>query len=100
MQRADEAVERAVRSFAAAMISLATHELNNRLAVMRETVGLLEDLARAGKSAAAGTARAHGSLDDQVGRALNVVRTLGGLGGAIGAPAAGFGSAGFAGCGP
>ena len=86
----DAAVERAVRSFAAAMLGLAAHELNNRLAVMRETVGLMEDLARAGKSGAAGTARAHASLDDQVGRALNIVRTLSGLGGALGAGGGGF----------
>jgi len=86
----DAAVERAVRSFAAAMLGLAAHELNNRLAVMRETVGLMEDLARAGKAGAAGTARAHSSLDDQVGRTLNIVRTLSGLGGALGAGAAGF----------
>ena len=72
------------------MIGLAVHELNNRLAVMRETVGLMEDLARAGKSGAAGTARAHSSLDDQVGRALNIVRTLSGLGGALGAVGGGF----------
>ncbi len=91
MQPADEAaVEHAVRSFAAAMIGLATHELNNRLAVMRETVGLMEDLARAGKAGAGGTARAHSSLDDQVGRALNIVRTLAGLGGALGAVGEGF----------
>jgi signal transduction histidine kinase len=86
----DAAVERAVRSFAAAMLGLAAHELNNRLAVMRETLGLLEDLARAGKAGAAGTARAHASLDDQVGRALNIVRTLSGLGGALGAAGGGF----------
>ena len=91
MQPADDAaIERALRSFAAAMIGLAAHELNNRLAVMRETVGLMEDLARAGKSGAAGTARAHSSLDDQIGRALNVVRTLSGLGGALGAAGGGF----------
>jgi len=84
------AVERALRAFAAATIGLAAHELNNRLAVMRETVGLMEDLARAGKSGAAGTARAHASLDDQVGRALNIVRTLSGLGGALGATGGGF----------
>jgi hypothetical protein len=86
----DTAVERAVRSFAAAMLGLAAHELNNRLAVMRETVGLMEDLARAGKAGAAGTARAHSSLDDHVGRALNIVRTLSGLGGALGAGGGGF----------
>ena len=86
----DTAVERAVRSFAAAMIGLAVHELNNRLAVMRETLGLLEDLAHAGKTGAAGTARAHSSLEDQVGRALNIVRTLSGFGGALGANEAGF----------
>jgi signal transduction histidine kinase len=86
----DAAIERAVRSFAAAMLGLAAHELNNRLAVMRETVGLMEDLARAGKAGVAGTARAHASLDDQVGRALNIVRTLSGLGGALGAGRAGF----------
>jgi hypothetical protein len=86
----DAAVERAVRSFAAAMLGLAAHELNNRLAVMRETVGLMEDLARAGKAGAAGTARAHSSLDDQVGRTLNIVRALSGLGGALGAGAGGF----------
>jgi signal transduction histidine kinase len=80
----DAGIECAVREFAAAMLGLAAHELNNRLAVMRETVGLMEDLARAGKSGAAGTARAHASLDDQVGRALNIVRTLSGLGGALG----------------
>jgi len=86
----DASVERALRAFAAATIGLAAHELNNRLAVMRETVGLMEDLARAGKGAAAGTARAHASLDDQVGRALNIVRTLSGLGGALGAAGGGF----------
>ena len=91
MQPADDAaVGRALRSFAAATIGLAAHELNNRLAVMRETVGLMEDLSRAGKAGAAGTARAHASLDDQVGRALNIVRTLSGLGGALGATAGGF----------
>jgi hypothetical protein len=90
MQHADDTVERAVRSFAAAMIGELAHELNNRLATMRETVGLLEDLARAGKAGVAGTARAHASLDDQVGRSLNIVRTLGGLGGALGAAAGGF----------
>jgi hypothetical protein len=90
MPLADDAVERAVRTFASAVIGELAHELNNRLATMRETVGLLEDLAHAGKAGAAGTARAHASLDDQVGRALNVVHTLGGLGGALGAPAAGF----------
>ena len=85
MQPAEHAaVESALRAFAAGMIALAAHELNNRLAVMRETVGLMEDLARAGKSGVAGTARALSSLDDQVGRALNIVRTLGGLGGALG----------------
>ena len=50
----------------------------------------MEDLARAGKSGAAGTARAHSSLDDQVGRALNIVRTLSGLGGALGAARGSF----------
>ena len=86
----DAAIERAVRSFAAAMLGLAAHELNNRLAVMRETVGLMEDLTRAGKAGAAGTARAHSSLDDQIGRALNIVRTLSGLGGTLGAAGGGF----------
>ena len=86
----DAAVERAVRSFAAVMLGLAAHELNNRLAVMRETVGLMTDLARAGKAGAAGTERAHSSLDDQVGRALNIVRTLSGLGGALGAAGGSF----------
>jgi len=86
----DAAVERALRSFAAAMIELAAHELNNRLAVMRETVGLMEDLAHAGQAGVAGTARAHSSLDDQIGRALNIVRTLSGLGGALGATRGGF----------
>ena len=86
----DAAVERALRTFAAAMLGLAAHELNNRLAVMRETIGLMEDLARAGKAGVAGTARAHASLDDQVGRALNVVRTVSGLGGALGACGGGF----------
>ena len=91
MQHADgAAIERALRSFTAAMMGLAAHELNNRLAVMRETVGLLEDLARAGKSGVAGTARAHTSLDDQVGRALNIVRTLSALGGALGSAGGGF----------
>jgi hypothetical protein len=94
MPRADDAaVERAVRSFAAAMLGLAAHELNNRLAVMRETVGLMDDLARAGKAGAAGTERAHSSLQDQVGRALNIVRTLSGLGGALGAGGGGFDAA-------
>ena len=91
MQSADHpAAEQALRSFAAGMIGLAVHELNNRLAVMRETLGLLEDLARAGKAGVAGTARAHASLDDQVGRALNIVRTLSGLGGALGSTGGGF----------
>jgi signal transduction histidine kinase len=90
MQRADDAAERAVRTFAATMIGEVAHELNNRLATLRETVGLLEDLARAGKSGAAATARAHASLDDQVGRALNIVRTLGGLGDALASAAGGF----------
>ena len=91
MQRADDvAVERAVRAFASAMIGLAAHELNNRLAVMRETIGLMDDLARAGKAGAAGTARAHSSLDDQIGRALNIVRTFSGLGGALGATGGDF----------
>jgi signal transduction histidine kinase len=90
MQRADDAGERAVRTFAATMIGEVAHELNNRLATLRETVGLLEDLARAGKSGAAATARAHASLDDQVGRALNIVRTFGGLGGALASAAGGF----------
>ncbi len=84
------AVERALRSSIAAMIGLAAHELNNRLAVMRETVGLMEDLARAGKKGIDGTARAHSSLDDQIGRALNIVRTLSGLGGALGTSRGGF----------
>jgi len=84
------AVGRAVRSFAAEMLGLAVHELNNRLAVMRETVGLMEDLARAGTTGAAGTARAHSSLDNQIGRALNIVRTLSGLGGALGAAGGSF----------
>lgn len=86
----DAAVERAVRSFAAAMLGLAAHELNNRLAIMRETVGLMEDLAHTGKTGAAGTTRAHASLDDQIGRALNIVRTLSGLGGALGDHGGGF----------
>ena len=90
MQRADDAVESAVRTFAATMIGEVAHELNNRLATMRETVGLMEDLARAGKAGAGGTARAHASLDDQVGRALNIVRTLDGLGGALASAAGGF----------
>jgi len=89
----DAAIERAVRSFAAAMLGLVAHELNNRLAVMRETVGLMEDLARAGKAGVAGTARAHSSLDDQIGRALNIVRTLSGLGGALGAAGGSFDAA-------
>ena len=94
MQHADTAaVERALRSFAAAMLGLAAHELNNRLAVMRETVGLMEDLAHAGKAGAAGTARAHSSLDDQIGRALNIVRTLSGLGDALEASGGGFDAA-------
>lgn len=86
----DAAVERAGRSFAAALLGLAAHELNNRLAVMRETVGLMEDLARAGKTGAAGTTRAHAALDDQIGRALNIVRTLSGLGAALGDHGGGF----------
>jgi signal transduction histidine kinase len=90
MPQADDAVVRAVRSCASALIGLAAHELNNRLAVMRETVGLMDDLARAGRAAATGTTRAHASLDDQVGRALNIVRTLSGLGGALGCASAGF----------
>ncbi len=91
MQTIDNpAVEGALRSFAAAMLELAAHELNNRLAVMRETLGLLEDLARAGKAGAAGTTRAHATLDDQVGRALNTVRTLSGLGCALGSGGTGF----------
>ena len=90
MHHTDDAAERAVRSFAAALIGEIAHELNNRLATMRETVGLLEDLARAGKAGAAGTARAHASLDAQVGRSLNIVRTLGGLGGALGSTGRGF----------
>jgi hypothetical protein len=90
MPHVDDAVERAVRSFAAAMIGEIAHELNNRLATMRETVGLLEDLARAGKAGVAGTARAHASLDDQVGRSLNIVRAFGALGGALATSAGGF----------
>ena len=90
MPHADDAVARAVRSFAAAMVGEIAHELNNRLATMRETVGLLEDLARAGKAGAGGTARAHASLDDQVGRALNIVRALGGIGTALGAGVGAF----------
>jgi hypothetical protein len=90
MPQAESPVERALRSFAAAMLGEIAHELNNRLATMRETVGLLEDLARMGKTGAGGTARAHAALDDQVGRALNLVRALGGLGGALGSAAAGF----------
>jgi signal transduction histidine kinase len=91
MPAADHAaIEGALRRFAAAMLGLAAHELNNRLAVMRETVGLMEDLARAGKSGAAGTARAHASLEDQIGRALNIVRTLSSLGGALGQASGGF----------
>ena len=85
MPHAEQPVERALRMFAAAMLGEIAHELNNRLATMRETLGLLEDLARAGKSGAAGTARAHVSLDEQVGRTLNLVQALGGLGGALGA---------------
>jgi len=80
-----DAVARALRSSAATLIGLAAHELNNRLAVMRETLGLIEDLARVGKAGAAGAARAQGALEDQVGRALNIVRTLSGLGSALGA---------------
>jgi hypothetical protein len=90
MPPVEEAVERAVRSFAAAMIGEIAHELNNRLATMRETVGLLDDLARAGRAGTAGTARAHASLDDQVGRGLNIVRSLGELGLALGASTATF----------
>jgi hypothetical protein len=90
MPQAESPVERALRSFAAAMLGEIAHELNNRLATMRETVGLLEDLARVGKTGAGGTARAHAALDDQVGRALNIVRSLGGLGGSLGPAAAGF----------
>lgn len=86
----DAAVERALRTFAADLIGLAAHELNNRLAVMRETVGLMDDLTRAGKAGAAGTMRAHAALDEQIGRALNIVRTLSGLGGALGASSGGF----------
>lgn len=85
MQPADEAaVGRALRAFAAAAVGLAAHELNNRLAVMRETLGLLEDLAAAGKSGAEGTARAHASLDGQVGKTLNIVRAVSALGDALG----------------
>jgi hypothetical protein len=85
MAPVDEAsVARALRSSAATLIGLAAHELNNRLAVMRETLGLIEDLARAGKAGAAGAARAQGALQDQVGRAVNIVRTLSGLGSALG----------------
>ena len=96
MPPADGAEGRALRAFAGAMLGEIAHELNNRLATMRETVGLLDDLARAGKAGAAGTARAHASLDDQVGRALNIVRTLGGLGDALGAAPAGAFDAGTA----
>ena len=90
MQRADDTVERAVRSFAAAMLGEISHELNNRLATMRETVGLLEDLAHAGKTGAAAAARAHASLDEQVGLSLNIVRSLGSLGVTLGASAGAF----------
>jgi len=86
----DAAVARALRASAAALIGLAAHELSNRLAVMRETLGLIEDLARAGRAGAAGTARAQGVLDEQVGRALNLVRTLSGLGSALAATAEDF----------
>lgn len=86
MQRVDDSVGRAVRSCAAGMIGEVAHDLNNRLATMRETVGLLEDLARVGKSGPARTARAQASLDEQVGRALNIVRTLGGIAGALASP--------------
>lgn len=79
----EDAVPRALRASAATLIGLAAHELNNRFAVMRETVGLLEDLSSARKPAAGAAARAHGLLDDQVGRALNVVRSLSGLGDAL-----------------
>jgi len=78
-------VDQAVRESVGDLVGQAVHDLNNRLAVMRETLGLLEDLARAGRSGAAGTARAHVSLDEQVGRTLNLVQALGGLGGALGA---------------
>ena len=87
MPPADGTVERALRAFTAAMVGEIAHELSNRFATMRETVGLLEDLARAGKAGAGGTARAHAALDDQVGRALNIVRSLGSLGVALGAGA-------------
>ncbi|HEY5997695.1 MAG TPA: hypothetical protein VI078_00140, partial [bacterium] len=93
MPGTEAAVERALRSFAAAALAEAAHELSNRLATMRETVGLLDDLARAGKAGAAGTARAHGALDDQVARALNVVRTLASLGGALGGADSSFDAA-------
>lgn len=89
MPRADAAaVERAVRAFAAALIGQAAHDLNNRLAVMRETLGLVEDLEQAGRGAAAGTKRARAALGDQLGRTLNIARVLSGLGAALG-PAAG-----------
>ncbi len=97
MPPTDDAVARAVRSFAAQAVDLAAHELNNRLAVMRETVGLMEDLARAGKAGAPGAARAQASLDDQVGRALNIVRALSGLGGSLGAADGGFDAGGVLG---
>lgn len=90
MTHADNAVERAVRSFAAAMAGEIAHELNNRLATMRETVGLLEDLAHVGKARAAGAPRAHAALDEQVGRALNTVRALGRLGAALGSAGRSF----------
>lgn len=90
MPPADDPVEGAVRSFAATLIAEAAHELNNRLATMRETVGLLEDLARAGRSGASRTDRAHATLDDQVGRALNTVRMLGSLAGGLSPATGGF----------
>lgn len=90
MPSTDDKLERAVRSCASALVGLAAHELNNRLAVMGETLGLLGDLTRLGKAGAAATARAHGSLEDQVGRALNIVRALSGVGTAFGTAADGF----------
>lgn len=88
MPGVDDAVERAARAAAGALAGQAAHELSNRLAVMRETLGLLDDLACAGKGDAAATARAHASLERQVAQALNAVRALAGLGGALQAPAA------------
>lgn len=81
------APEREERRFAGTVLATATHEMNNRLATLGESVGLVADLLGAVKGAKGEAVqealRAAARLEEQVGGLASLVRHLGGFADAL-----------------